>query len=202
MTNQLFVISLNLDRIDYFANLDLLIIFCLFVLRMSTAFVLNALIPIIGSIAGEELFLRNFLPRLYEGKSNQVSFLSKAYAGVIFVNCIGSGLMIVILGFKVASARAKYIIEATKEGDKDAEARFSYPKMYAEGFSNSAKMFNCVQRAHQQALETYPQFVVWSLLGGLRFPISSVAGGLLWLFARWKVYIYNYIYVYSYYTMY
>ena len=155
---------------------------------MSTTFLLNALLPIVGSIAGEEIFLRKFLPRFYVGTSNGASsFLSPAFGGVILVNCVGSGLMIVILGFKVAGARQKYIIEATKEGDKDAEARFSYPKMYAEGFSQSAKMFNCVQRAHQQALETYPQFVVWSLLGGLRYPLSSVAGGLLWLFARWKV---------------
>lgn len=133
----------------------------------------------------EEFFLRKSIPLLYESKFSPL--FSKAYAGVILINCIGSGLLIVILSFKVSAARSKCIVEAIKEGDKDAEARFNYPKVYAEGFSHSAQVFNCVQRGHQQALETYSQFVVWSILGGLRFPVSSVMGGLVWLLARWKV---------------
>jgi len=71
-----------------------------------------------------------------------------------------------------------------KKGDADAEARFSYPKLYAEGFSAEAKAFNCVQRGHQQALETYPVFVVLSIIGGLAHPIASSLGGLLWCLAR------------------
>jgi glutathione S-transferase len=56
--------------------------------------------------------------------------------------------------------------------------------MYAEGFSKDAKLFNCVQRGHQHALETYTQFVVLSALGGLKYPITTVLGGLLWFVAR------------------
>ena len=56
-------------------------------------------------------------------------------------------------------ARKKCIEQAKAEGDKNAEERFSYPKLYAEGFSESAKLYNCVQRSHQQALESYPQFL-------------------------------------------
>jgi hypothetical protein len=94
--------------------------------------------------------------------------------------------------------------------------------MYAEGFSQTAKDFNCIQRSHQQgephclvhffksfsffffffflacvallihlcvsssALETFPSFVALSLVGGLRFPILTAAGGLLWCVARLK----------------
>jgi len=31
---------------------------------------------------------------------------------------------------------------AKKKGDKDAESRYSLPKLYAEGFSQEAKEFN------------------------------------------------------------
>lgn len=60
------------------------------------------------------------------------------------------------------------------------------PKLYAEGFSARAKKFNCVQRGHQQALETYPQFLALSFIGGLRFPLTCAAGGALWCYARLK----------------
>jgi glutathione S-transferase len=58
--------------------------------------------------------------------------------------------------------------------------------MYAEGFSDTGKVFNCIQRGHQQALETYPQFVVLSLIGGFQYPASVALGGLLWAYARLK----------------
>ena len=92
-----------------------------------------------------------------------------------------------VLGFKVSAARKLIKDKAEKNGDLDAEGRYSYPKMYAEGFSNEAKEFNCVQRSHQQALETYPQYLALSLIGGLRFPISSTVCGILWNLARYQV---------------
>ena len=58
--------------------------------------------------------------------------------------------------------------------------------MYAEGFSKLSKYFNCVQRGHQQALETFPQYLILSLIGGYHYPIVSTAAGILWSFARWK----------------
>jgi hypothetical protein len=39
------------------------------------------------------------------------------------------------LGSAVDKARSAAIEKAAKDGDKDAEARCSYPKIYAEGFS-------------------------------------------------------------------
>ena len=55
---------------------------------------------------------------------------------------------------------------------------------YATGESESAKLFNCVQRCHQQALETYPQFLAMSLLAGLQFPITTALEGVVWIVAR------------------
>jgi MAPEG family len=63
-------------------------------------------------------------------------------------------------------------------------SRFALPKLYAEGFSEEAKQFNCVQRGHQQALETYSQFLGLSLIGGISFPVSATIGGIMWSYAR------------------
>lgn len=38
-----------------------------------------------------------------------------------------------------------------------------------------------------QALETYPQFLAYSLIGGLTAPVTVAAAGLLWCIARVKV---------------
>ena len=56
----------------------------------------------------------------------------------------------------------------------------------AEGTSEAAKGFNCVQRGHQQALETYGSFVALSLVGGVRHPLLTTAAGLVWTTARMK----------------
>eukprot|EP01035_Chromulina_nebulosa_P018630 gene18630-24365_t len=137
--------------------------------------------PIIGSIALERVWLRGQCPWLYSG-----SLVPKAYSGVIAVNVVTSSVVVIMLGFKVSAARSKYRELAKEKGDVDAEERYSYPKMYAEGFTEEAKQFNCVQRGHQQILETYSQFLVLSLVGGLGYPVTSTLGGLLWVYARLK----------------
>mmetsp|Transcript_94417 Transcript_94417/g.185167 ORF Transcript_94417/g.185167 Transcript_94417/m.185167 type:complete len:199 (-) Transcript_94417:68-664(-) len=148
-------------------------------------FVAKTFIPIIGLMAAETYVLRDKLPQIYAISSAFPALeLPKAYGAVIVVNLVISGLFLVYMGTLVGGARTKFIEKALKDGDKDAEARYSYPKMYAEGFSNDAKLFNCVQRGHQHALETYTQFVALSLVGGLKYPVTTLAGGLLWHFAR------------------
>lgn len=94
--------------------------------------------------------------------------VSASYGLVILVNVVGSSFMMVYLSFIPGAARRKYTELAKKKGDRDAEARYSAPKLYAEGFSQEAKEYNCAQRAHQQALETYANFVVCSVIGGVR----------------------------------
>jgi len=70
-----------------------------------------------------------------------------------------------------------------------------YPSMYAdsaEAEKDKAKfVFNCVQRGHQNALETYPQFLFLLLLGGLKHPVLSVGLGAVWIVGR-LVYAYGY----------
>ena len=60
----------------------------------------------------------------------------------------GSMFTLITLGMGVGWAREKYAETARKNDDADAEDRFSYPTLYAEGPSIEAKAFNCVQRGH------------------------------------------------------
>uniref|UniRef100_A0A7S1FAW8 Glutathione transferase n=1 Tax=Noctiluca scintillans TaxID=2966 RepID=A0A7S1FAW8_NOCSC len=106
--------------------------------------------------------------------------------GFVLLNAVASGFMMFFLGMKVGLSRKTFIEKAKEAGDEEAEERFSYPKVYAEGFSESAKHFNCVQRGHQQALETYPQVLAFSLIGGLAHPVLTSLGQVVWMIARWK----------------
>ena len=134
--------------------------------------------------AAEKMLLPKYAPALLAPST--VMGLPKAFGLVCLINVVGSGLFTVVLGFKVGSARSKFVDKAQKDGDEDAEARFSYPKMYAEGFSEHARNFNCVQRAHQHTLETYPQILAMSLVGGIGQPVTTALGGALWIYARHK----------------
>ena len=58
------------------------------------------------------------------------------------------------------------------------------PDRYAEGKSKASREFNCVQRGHQQALETLPSFLLLSLVGGLRHPILTALAGVAWIVGR------------------
>ena len=45
---------------------------------------------------------------------------------------------------------------------------FQYPTMY----SDKEPVFNCIQRAHQNTLEVYPQWLVFQTIAGLIYPVS------------------------------
>jgi glutathione S-transferase len=141
--------------------------------------------PIVGLLTLESAYLRQQFPRIYE-TSPLFSALPRGYGAVLIVNLVLSSITLFILGFRVGAARNRTKEKALKDGDHDAEARYSYPKMYAEGFSEHARIFNCIQRGHQHALETFPMFLALSLTGGVRFPVSATLGGLLWSYARLK----------------
>jgi glutathione S-transferase len=152
---------------------------------MALSFIAKTIVPIAGVLIGENYFLRTKAPTVYLA-SAAFPIVSKAYGAVLLVNVIATGFLLVFMGASIGAARTKFIEKAKKEGDKDAEARFAYPKMYAEGFSKEAKQFNCMQRGHQQPLETYTMFVAMSVIGGLKFPIATLCGGVLWMYARIK----------------
>ncbi|CAK0748832.1 hypothetical protein CVIRNUC_001863 [Coccomyxa viridis] len=74
------------------------------------------------------------------------------------------------MAFGVTSARKKYGVK--------------YPLLYASGDDASSKTFNCVQRAHQQSLENFPQFLAVFLVAGIAYPISAAIAGLVYLAGR------------------
>ncbi|XP_077240009.1 uncharacterized protein LOC143880915 [Tasmannia lanceolata] len=60
-----------------------------------------------------------------------------------------------------------------------------YPTLYAiESENPNAKLFNCVQRGHQNSLEMMPIFFVLLLLGGVQHPWISVGFGLFYVVTR------------------
>ena len=117
--------------------------------------------------------LAQYLPALVAPSELLGGMVSASYGLVILINVVGTSFMMVYLSFIPGAARKKFMELAKKKGDRDAEARYSAPKLYAEGFSQEAKEYNCAQRAHQQALETYANFVVCSVVGGVRQPLLT-----------------------------
>ena len=143
----------------------------------------NLGLPLLLCVA-EKTVLPKFVPAL--STPGPVLGLPRAFGLVAIVNIFGTALFTIGLGVGVGSARGKFTERATKDGDADAEARFSYPKMYAEGFGPLAREFNCVQRSHQHTLETYPHVLAMSIVGGLSQPVTTALAGALWIFARAK----------------
>ncbi|CAN6303801.1 unnamed protein product [Urochloa humidicola] len=75
------------------------------------------------------------------------------------------------MSFQVGKARKKY--------------KVFYPTLYAvESENKDAKLFNCVQRGHQNSLETMPLFFAVLLLGGLRHPAAAAVLSALYTVAR------------------
>ncbi|KAE8703874.1 60S ribosomal protein L19-3 [Hibiscus syriacus] len=76
------------------------------------------------------------------------------------------------MAFQVGKARKKY--------------KVFYPTLYAlESENKDAKLFNCVQRGHQNSLELMPMFFVLLILGGMGHPCVSAALGLVYTISRY-----------------
>jgi glutathione S-transferase len=109
--------------------------------------------------------------------------LQPAYGWVI-VDAIFSIFILKWMALSVGMARKRFGIE--------------YPNLYAiPGISKRARnpeyktlleaipdedcnAFNCYQRAHQNTLENYPEFLVLLLVGGLQYPLIASVSGLFW----------------------
>ncbi|ESO95375.1 hypothetical protein LOTGIDRAFT_116903 [Lottia gigantea] len=94
-----------------------------------------------------------------------IEFLPNEYGYVILVGC-GSVAVNMWMAFKVGAARKKYGVE--------------YPKLY----SDDNDTFNCIQRAHQNTLEGYPQFLMLLFVGGLQYPKVTAGLGAVCLLGR------------------
>lgn len=114
-------------------------------------------------------FIPEFHSRFWGG-SEMAPSIPKAYGFVILVNVIGASFMLVTLSFKVGAARKEYKIDL--------------PTMYATGKDKKSVTFNCIQRGHQQALETFSTVLACSLIGGIRYPLSTWIFGVGYIKSR------------------
>ncbi|KAG1746957.1 hypothetical protein EDB19DRAFT_335352 [Suillus lakei] len=69
-----------------------------------------------------------------------------------------------------------------------ARAGIDYPQLYAEKSeaqeSNAALRFNCMQRAHQNTLESAPLVFVSTVVAGLKYPALAAAMCVAYSFGR------------------
>jgi len=86
--------------------------------------------------------------------------------GYVILTGVGAIFMTMWKGFKVGAARKKYNVE--------------YPDMY----SKDSKIFNCIQRSHQNTLENIPTFMFLLTTAGFSHPKVSAAAGWVWIAGR------------------
>lgn len=95
--------------------------------------------------------------------------VSPAYGYVIASTAVTAAVL-QWQAIRVAIARKKYGVE--------------YPKMYADGDSKEANIFNCTQRSHQNTIETAPAMTIMICMLGLRFPITAAVLNAVWALGR------------------
>ncbi|XP_054817879.1 uncharacterized protein LOC129317585 [Prosopis cineraria] len=103
--------------------------------------------------------------------ANVLELLPKEYGYVAIVLVIYCFLNF-YMAAQVGKARKKY--------------KVFYPTLYAsESENKDAKLFNCVQRGHQNSLEMMPMFFMLMILGGLKHPCICAALGVIYVVARY-----------------
>ncbi|KAB5582103.1 hypothetical protein PHYPO_G00183330 [Pangasianodon hypophthalmus] len=86
--------------------------------------------------------------------------------GYVILTYFYSWVMLTYLGVNVGRARKKYDVK--------------YPTMY----STKDEIFNCIQRAHQNTLEVYPQWLVFQTIAALVYPTAASVLGVIWVTSR------------------
>lgn len=93
--------------------------------------------------------------------------LPKEY-GYVVLTAFLSIFMLMYKSIMVSLARKKYQVP--------------YPDMYTT--DDKKKIFNCIQRAHQNTLENYTSTMICLLLGGVQHPVLASVAGLVWIVGR------------------
>uniref|UniRef100_A0A8D3ACM5 Glutathione S-transferase 3, mitochondrial n=1 Tax=Scophthalmus maximus TaxID=52904 RepID=A0A8D3ACM5_SCOMX len=79
--------------------------------------------------------------------------------GYVIFTYLYSWVMLGYLAVKVGAARKKYDVKAEQT-------------------------FNCIQRAHQNTLEVYTQWLVFQTIAALVYPLSASVLGAIWVTSR------------------
>ncbi|KAJ4762694.1 Microsomal glutathione S-transferase 3 [Rhynchospora pubera] len=96
--------------------------------------------------------------------------IPKEYAYVV-LDLVAYAFLNTWMGIQVGKARKKYNVP--------------YPALYAiESENKEAKLFNCVQRGHQNSIEYMAVFFVNLLVGGLQHPLISAGLGAIYIISR------------------
>ena len=53
-----------------------------------------------------------------------------------------------------------------------------------EGTTKNVRAFNCIQRSHQQILETFTGYCLTAVISGVVFPVTTAVFTSLWLYSR------------------
>ena len=150
-------------------------------ITMSASMFAKGIAFALGGSYAERKFLPDMVPALFAQSS--VAGLPQSYC-----LCLGSvavyGFWLLNYSMKVGGARKTYMEKARKDGEKNVDLRYSLPNLYVEGNTKHSKAFNCVQRSHQQQLETIASFSAFVLIGGLSFPVTSGCAGMLYTLSR------------------
>lgn len=160
-----------------------------FLLALVSTFVEQTLVPKIG--LGFLLEQGGRFPSFTASKTVLVepplptaaSFLPCGYGLVILVVTV-TYMWVVIVGMSIGEARFLYSAQAQKDGEKNVVERYQLPNLYAQGTSKNVRAFNCVQRSHQQILESLPGYFLTVLITGLEFPVAAFVLASLYLYSR------------------
>merc|ERR1712217_20526 len=95
------------------------------------------------------------------------------YYELLFIPLAMSWVMNLFLTIQVSIARKRYDVQ--------------YPNLYAPANHpkpEAAYKFNCVQRAHQNTLESWSMVMVTMFATGLVYPVPAAAAGTTWVLGR------------------
>lgn len=87
-------------------------------------------------------------------------------------------------GLSVGRARQKAIEDAKKDGEKEVDERYGLPNLYAQGTSKHARIFNAIQRSHQQIFETYTLATLAGITAAIQYPIFAAVSCLVYAAGR------------------